>query len=230
MLTIIEDKPKLVLGAEKWQAAPFRFLDNLQVFEDSISPVPIYTRVAGIANIAADTRINLGVTLPAEWEIELVTRPKLGSFYICQSREADSRITGVSGSQTGSKINTSCFGVQIDSAIARELNNRYFIRATARAGTLTLYVKNLTTNIEDTKTGRYTIDSLPQAPLCIFGNTKSNFIDADTVLEYAKITLGNTLAFNLLPVLDTNNAACFYNKITRQFIYPEVGAVTAILQ
>lgn len=37
MLTIIEDKPKLVLGAEKWQAAPFRFLDNLQVFNDTPS-------------------------------------------------------------------------------------------------------------------------------------------------------------------------------------------------
>lgn len=92
--------------------------------------------------------------------VELFIRCKAitGSFYILQSRNTGTgTIYGISGSQSGETINA--FGV--NSNIIRTAGHIYTIKATLSNRNVTLYVKDETAGVEDTKTGTADASNYP---------------------------------------------------------------------
>lgn len=189
-----------------------------------------YTQLKYVQNAATTTKINTGV-IPAvgdEIEVRFITPYTAStSNYLLQSREsANAGIFGISGSQTGKTIILSWgAGNSVTSAITREYNHVYVVKASVIGTTLTLYVKDVTAGTEDTVTGTITNPSDATTPYYIWGNT-SQWLQQVTPVYYAKVTNNGTTKLNYVAAKDSNDSASFYNLVNNTFITNFDGTIT----
>lgn len=152
----------------------------------------------------------------------------MGSFYACQARAASNGpIFGISGSLTGDTITSIVNGSSITSTITRTTGHIYLIRSEYKSSTQTLYVKDLTTNTEDTQTGTYTF-AASTTNFFVFGNSvENNRLNAGNAVYYCKIWDSGTLVFDSVSVKrNSDNAVGLYDYKTSRFIAP-IGTFTA---
>lgn len=111
-----------------------------------------YTELEYVTN-TANTYLDTGIIPNVDnTEMEIKVKPQPGSWYILQSRYPNSSYFGFGGSMYGDTINDGF----ANSSISRDPTHIIIARTTKINGNATLYVKDLTANIEDTATGSYT--------------------------------------------------------------------------
>lgn len=184
--------------------------------------------VTNAANTAFDTGIQPTVD-DVQWEIRV--KPTTDSWYILQARNSTQSIWGISGSSTGATILLGWNGNQtlVRSSITRDTSHIYYIKATAKNGVATLYVRDETVGTENTTTSNYTFDSssLPQSTFRVFGNGNPQYVGAGNTVYYAKIYVGGELVLDYIPAKNVQDTAGFYDKVTNAFKTPVAGSVTA---
>ena len=174
----------------------------------------------GIKPTADDVKIEMKVKIGDEAQASGQTT--VGSFYACQSRAtASSEITGISGSATGATILGLQNAQSVASGIVRVKDHIDLIRYEYKNGNHSIYVKDLTTNTEDTQTGTYTF-AAPTKNLYIFGNTTAtNALNNNNAIYYCKIWVSGSLAFDAVPVIrNSDNVVGLYDKVSETFIVP----------
>ena len=177
----------------------------------------------GIKPTADDVKIEIKVKIGDEAQASGQTT--VGSFYGCQARAtASSEITGISGSSASGSINGMQNGQSVASGIVRVKDHIDIIRYEYKNGNHSIYVKDLTTNTEDTQTGTYTFTA-PTKNLYIFGNTTTtNNLNNNNAIYYCKIWESGTLVFDAVPVIrDSDNKVGLYDKVSDTFIEPIVA-------
>jgi len=188
----------------------------------------------GIKPTVDDVKIEIKVKIGDEAQASGQTT--VGSFYACQARAtASGDITGISGSSASGSINGMQNGQSVASGIVRVKDHIDLISYEYKNGNHSIYVKDLTTNTEDTQTGTYTF-SAPTKNLYIFGNTTTtNNLNNNNALYYCKIWVSGSLAFDAVPVIrNSDNVVGLYDKVSQTFIEPivsegggfEAGAIT----
>lgn len=176
----------------------------------------------GIKPTVDDVKIEMKVKIGDEAQASGQTT--VGSFYACQARAAaNSDITGISGSSASGSINGMQNGQSVASGIVRVKDHIDIIRYEYKNGNHSIYVKDLTTNTEDTQTGTYTFTA-PTKNLYIFGNTTTtNNLNNNNALYYCKIWVSGSLAFDAVPVIrNSDNVVGLYDKVSESFIEPIV--------
>lgn len=177
----------------------------------------------GIKPTADDVKIEMKVKIGDEAQASGQTT--VGSFYACQARAtATSEITGISGSQSTGSINGMQNGQSVSSNIIRVKDHIDIISYEYKNGTHSIYVKDLTTNTEDTQTGTYTFAE-PTKNLYIFGNTTTaNNLNNNNVVYYCRIWESGELIFDGVSVIrNSDNAIGIYDYVTKTFITPMVS-------
>ena len=192
-----------------------------------ISGLPLeYTKIDWMKN-SSSTRIKTTIT-PAvdDIEIELRCKAVTESWYMFQSRASSSATAfGISGAKSGASISFSWGTNTAISDITRTAGHILTLKATAKNGSKTLYVKDETSGTEDTKTNTYTIASYPSSPFYLWGNY-SQYVSANANVYYLRFKVGGNVVLEYLPAMK-NNVAGFYNRITRNFITtPTAGSMT----
>lgn len=178
----------------------------------------------GIMPTVDDVKIEMKVKIGDE--VQQSGQTTVGSFYACQARAtASSEITGISGSSSNGSINGLQSGQSVASGIIRIKDHIDLIRYEYKNGNHSIYVKDLTTNTEDTQTGTYTFAE-PTKNLYIFGNTTTtNNLLNNNVLYYCKIWVSGSLAFDAVPVIrNSDNVVGLYDKVTKTFIEPIISS------
>lgn len=174
----------------------------------------------GIKPTVDDVKIEMKVKIGDE--AQQAGQSTVGSFYACQARAtASGDITGISGSSASGSINGMQNGQSVASGIIRIKDHIDLIRYEYKNGNHSIYVKDLTTNTEDTQTGTYTFGA-PSKNLYIFGNTTiTNNLNNNNALYYCKIWVSGSLAFDAVPVIrDSDNKVGLYDKVSESFIEP----------
>lgn len=178
----------------------------------------------GIKPTVDDVKIEMKVKIGDEAQQSGQTT--VGSFYACQARAtASGDITGISGSSANGSINGMQNGQSVASGIVRVKDHIDIIRYEYKNGNHSIYVKDLTTNTEDTQTGTYTFGE-PTKNLYIFGNTTTtNNLNNNNVLYYCKIWVSGSLAFDAVPVIrNSDDVVGLYDKVTKTFIEPIISS------
>lgn len=185
-------------------------LDGRSVLE---SKVPNnYTPTEYLFNTAADTKFETNAIInQADFEIQLKIQPSTGSWYIIQARyPQNSNIFGLTGSVTRNTIafyfNSSKY---VTSSITRDTSHTYFIKASLKNNIGTLYVYDITANVEDTKTIEVN-DFVPNTqPLNIFGNQLNQYVQARNYLYFVKVWQCGELILDVVPVYENANRYLF---------------------
>lgn len=186
-----------------------------------------YTLLESAHNLAASALVDTGLAFDNATDVEMEVKvlAKSGSWYAFQSRGTNG-IRGISGSQTGNKIQYSMSSSDvIVSDISRTAGNVYLVRASTKNGVNTLYVKDLTANVEDTQTSTATATTT-EDHIGIFGNGQ-NYIAKDTGIYYAKMWKGGALVLDLIPAKDANNAVGYYDRVSKTFLTATEGTLVA---
>ena len=182
-----------------------------------------FTELEYVTN-AKNTYLDTGIIPNADnTEMEIKVKPRPGSWYIFQARYPDRSFFGFGGSEQGDTINN----YYADSSISRVSGHIIIAKSTCINGNATLYVKDLTENIEDTATGSYT--SWQQTlPIWMFGNQIGNRVTSGNSVYYAKMKINGVDVMNYIPALrNSDNAVGFYDTISGTFKTVSEGSLTA---
>lgn len=208
-----------------------------------------YTEVEYVQN-AANTLVKTGTSIANSdnFKMDIVaTATTSGAYYIFQSRDivgttgqTSSPITGISGSVTGLQIGGAMGdGNYIISDIVRTGRSGHQMNIVFECvnGNTSLYVKDLDTNEDDTKTGTYTISDLNRGStdVCLFGNdatltgsASANRLAANGKVYYAKLWKNGVLALDLVPAKRKSDVAVgLYNRVNGQFLTATEGSLSA---
>ena len=184
-----------------------------------------YTMLDSVSNRTQSTcDVNTGVYVDVDdVEIEIQVDAKTGSWYIFQSQKTQSaNIWGISGANSGAKISFNWGGLVLQSNISRTSGNTYYVKATAKNGNATLYVKDITNNVEDTVTDTYDYGSGPTSWFGIFGTERNPSLAAGNAVYLAKMYVGGKQVLDAIPAQrQSDSVNGFYNKINGQFLIPE---------
>ena len=196
-----------------------------------------YTELEYVTN-AANTYLNTGI-IPNVDDIEMEIKVKAtgGSWYIFQNRNTANRIFGISGGGENNTIVLASFGQSTVSTISRNSGQGhiYIVKGTMKYGNKTLYVKDLTENIEDTQTTTYNTYEQQTLPLWLFGNqqgavnssTQNRALSGNSVY-YVKMRMGGVDVMNYIPARrNSDNAVGFYDTISGTFKTVSEGSLTA---
>lgn len=183
-----------------------------------------YTLLESVHNQAASAWVDTGIKFDntTDIEMEIKVLAKTGSWYLFQSRGTS--IRGISGSNSGDTITYNIgASLGLTSGITRTAGHVYIIKATTKNGVNTLYVKDLTANVEDTKTST---DAAATATddIGIFGNG-SNYVAKDTAIYYAKMWKNGELVLDAVPATNASNVDGFYDRVTGNFLTATTGSL-----
>lgn len=224
-----------------------------------------YTAVEYVEN-AANTLVKTGITFAnsdQSMKQEIKCRTVTGSFYLLQARDyvndnaaeearssgtdpdATSTILGLSGAGSGGKVAGSAggaSGVTLDN-ITRLVAKTVELVFTVENGNQTLYCKDLSNNVEETKTATYDPTALtrPKTEMCFFGNMapayipsgggssiNPNRLSAGCRVYYTKIWKNGVLVRDYVPaVRDSDSKVGFYDRISHTFVTATQGSLTA---
>ena len=187
-----------------------------------------YTELEYVTN-AANTYLNTGIIPNVDdIEMEIKVKATVGSWYIFQNRNTANRLFGISGSYENNTINVTAFNRSLTSTISRTSGHLYIVKGTMKYGNRTLYVKDLTENIEDTKTTTYDAYEQQTLPLWLFGNQQGNRVSAGNSVYYAKMKIGGVDVMNYIPARrNSDNAVGFYDTISGTFKTVSEGSLIA---
>ena len=196
------------------------------------SGVPVdYKALNGVTN-GANTAVATGIQPTVddvEWELRV--KPTTDSWYILQARSGGQSIWGISGSTTGSTILLGWNGNQslLQSSITRNATHTYYVKATAKNGVATLYVKDETAGTEDTQTTTYTFSTaqLPSSQFYLFANGNPQYVGAGNTIYMARIKVGGVTVMDYVPALNPSNVVGFYDNATGVFKVSSAGTLTA---
>jgi len=200
---------------------------ELSICRESGLPIYGYTKLDYVKN-SSSTRIKTNI-IPTvdDIEIELRCRAVTDSWYMFQSRASSSATTyGLAGSKSGNTINFSWGGTSVGTDFARTAGHILTIKATAKNGYMTLYVKDETSNVESFKTKTYSPSSYPSSSFYLWGNY-SQYLGANANIYYLKFKVGGVTMCEYIPAKDGNDVAGFYDRATNTFIgTPTAGTMT----
>lgn len=187
-----------------------------------------YSMITWAAN-ESSTYIDTGIVPDVDdIEIELVVKPTLGSWYILQSRPSGggaTTTTGISGASSDNSITFYFCGVSVKSDISRATTSDFTIRAKAKNGNMSLYVKRHSNGNENTKTGSYTY-SASSLPLFLFGNQNNSKVTKGNYIYSVKIWKGGVLVMDYKPVMiKSNNNIAFFDTRTQAVFTPNGGSL-----
>lgn len=201
-------------------------LHYVKAFGGTYQGVPDgYTMLDSVSNRTQSTcDVNTGIYVDVDdVEIEIQVDAKTGSWYIFQSQKTQSStIWGISGATSGAKISFNWGRLVLQSNISRTAGNTYYVKATAKNGNATLYVKDITNNVEDTVTDTYTYGSGPTSWFGIFGTERNPSLAAGNAVYFAKMSVGGKQVLDAIPAQrQSDSVNGFYNKINGQFLIAE---------
>ncbi|MBO4622368.1 MAG: hypothetical protein J5691_00640 [Bacilli bacterium] len=187
-----------------------------------------YIETDSTTNIVG-VKIDTGIAADVDDMIfEIKVKPSTGSWYIFQARE-NNPIWGVNGSTNSNTILAGWNGTQniMSSSLTRNNTHTYFIRLAFKNGNGTLYVKDLTSDEENTQTCTYTYTSGTTNNIYLFGNSTGDTLGSGNVIYYAKLYKSGELVGYYIPAKDNQNVAGFYDAISGTFKTPTNGSLTA---
>lgn len=201
-------------------------LRYVKAYGGTIQGVPDgYTMLDSVSNRTSTTcDVNTGIYVNVDdVEIEIQASARPGSWYIFQSQKTQSAVIwGISGANSGSKISFNWGGLVLQSNISRTSGNTYYVKATAKNGNATLYVKDITNNVEDTVTDTYDYGSGPTSWFGIFGTERNPSLAVGNAVYFAKMSVGGKQVLDAIPAQrQSDSVNGFYNKINGQFLIPE---------
>lgn len=213
------------LGTGAFTGGPFVAVRKNFVVAKSVSSIPPeYEEVEYVEN---GFQAYLNTNLYANDNMELCVKCKAitGSFYLLQSRQSSSAtIYGISGSQTNNTITS--FG--LTSGITRTSGHIYTIKVTLVNRAVTLYVKDETTNTEDTKTGTASASTYPfpsPSTIKLFGDASRIGSGVDVYEAYIKSN--GSMAWHICGVKrKSDNAIGVWEFVSKQFQPPSGGSFT----
>lgn len=187
-----------------------------------------------VSNNNSSTWIDTGIKDDVDdMEYEVRVKPSSGSWYILQSREnANASIYGISGSNSGNKINFGAGGIgfstPLTSSITRDTSHTYTVKGSHKNGVGTLYVKDETTGDEETLTATYNTNNYVVAPtnIGVWGNG-SNFVSNGNYIYYARVKKQGVVVFDYVPSKNTSNVAGFGDLVSNQFKGATSGTINA---
>lgn len=188
-----------------------------------------YTLINWAAN-DTNTYLDTGIVPDVDdIEIEMVVEPTLGSWYILQSRPSGgdtSTVIGISGSSSDNSITFNFCGVSVKSDITRATTSAFTVKAKAKNGTMTLYVKRHSNGLYDTQTDTYTYTS-QTLPLYLFGNQNANRVAKGNYIYSLKIWKGGVLVLDYIPVFENTvqEVVYFYNTRTETYKTADDGSL-----
>ena len=187
--------------------------------------VPSEYTVLGYVSNASSTYINtLFVPDVDDIELEITVIPSSGSWYIFQSRTS-SVLNGVTGASSGNKISFAFGGTTITSSISRSTTSAFTVRAKAKNGNMSLYVKKHSDGTEDTKTGTYTYTQ-QTLPFWMFGNQNSNYVNQNNRISRLRAWKEGIPYLDYIPVKrNSDNAVGFYDRVTKTFVTATSGSL-----
>ncbi len=160
-------------------------------------------------------------------EIELIVKPVTGSWYMLQSRPSGGTTNGLSGSYTNDSISFNFCGTTLTSTLKRfnVTSYRYFIRAIAKNGSMSLYVKRLDSGSENTQTGTYTYTQ-QTLPFYLFGNQNGDRVDRGNYIFSLKLWKAGVLVLDYMPSMNNSTETVyFYDTRSERYIVPDVGTL-----
>lgn len=189
-----------------------------------------YTLFDVVSN-RSNTNIMTGIVDDVDdFKIEIRVQPSLQSWYIVQSRaSSNGPIFGISGSLAGNKISfgAGLSGVSATSDIVRDTSHIYTVIGEHKNGTMTLYVKDETDNIEDTQVEHYnTSDFVPAtSQIGIWGNG-FNIVTINNYIYYVRIYKSGVKVADYMPC-QHNEENGFYDFVSETFKGASAGIITA---
>jgi len=189
-----------------------------------------YSRLDYVINEASAspyTRLDLGIK-PQDGDIIesvfLVNKSAMSNYFIQARETSGSTIYGLAGASSGSTISCAVNGVTADVSMARQNGHKYYAKASMVNGTCSLYVKDMTDNLEDYGTNTYTWADINQN-YYLWGNGQ-NTMNGEQPVQFAKITNNGVVRCHLVAATNGVNAG-FYDLVNRAFITSmTVGSVT----
>ena len=204
---------------------------------------------------AANTLVKTGIVISNNdnFKIDITATAVSGSFYLFQARDkvnqslGNNNITGLSGAQSGATILgspgienvTVQSGVTRGSRIGHKLNFVY----ECADGNMSLYVKDIDSNVSSTDTGTYDPTLLNRATtgMCLFGNEAPAGTGAGQVVNRlvagcrvyrAKLWVNGKLVLDYIPAMRTNASPIwgFWDTVSQRFITASEGSLDGSLE
>ena len=190
-----------------------------------------YSRLDYVINEASAspyTRLDLGIK-PQDGDIIesvfLVNKAAMSNYFVQARETSGSAIYGLAGASSGSTISCAVNGVTADVSIARQNGHKYYAKASMINGTCSLYIKDMTDNLEDYGTNTYTWADINQN-YNLWGNGQ-NTMNGEQPVQFVKITNNGVARCHLVAATDGVNAG-FYDLVNNTFISTmTVGSVNA---
>lgn len=190
-----------------WKIASYKLITYVQNTENTIVCTGIFPNIDDV-----------------EMNIRMTSGPSNTSFYLFQSRSSDNNKTiyGFAGMMADSSICLNA-GEGICSNIIRKEGHTYTLNCILKNGFGTLYVKDETTNQEDTVS--FTYDNIvPRDEICLFGNTSGNRIASGYRIHRASMKIRNIVVMDYIPVINNGNTF-FYDFVTSTYVEPRSGSL-----
>ena len=137
----------------------------------------------------------------------------------------NSAIYGLAGAQSGSTISCAVNGVTADVSMTRKNGHTYYAKASMINGTCSLYIKDMTDNLEDYGTNTYTWVDINKN-YHLWGNG-TNTMPGEQPTQFIKITNNGIVRLHYVAATDGTNAG-FYDLVNNTFVTTTVyGSMTA---
>ena len=201
---------------------------------DIVEPVTLptgYQRLDYVTNAASAspyTMMDLGV-LPQDGDVIesvfVVNKSAMSNYFVQARDNSSSAIYGLAGASSGSTVSCAVNGVTADVSITRINGHKYYARASYIGGTCSLYIKDMTTNIEDYGTNTYTWGTISKN-YHLWGNG-TNTMNGEQPVQFVKITNKGAVRVHIGAATDGTNAG-FYDLVNKTFVTTFLyGSVTA---
>ena len=189
-----------------------------------------YSRLDYVLNDSTSpyTMIDLGIKPQDGDVIETVfqvNRQAMSNYFIQARENASSSIYGLAGASSGSTITCAVNGVTADSTIVRKNSHKYYVKASIIDGVCSIYVKDMTDNIDDFATNTYTWADINQN-YHLWGNGV-NTLSGEQPVQFVKITNKGSVRLHYVAATNGSNAG-FYDLVNNQFVTTTVyGSLNA---
>ena len=190
-------------------------VDIVEVFDLPLG----YTQLDYIYNTASTTKLDLGIK-PQDGDIIetvfIIKKTGISNYYIQARETSSSYIYGIGGGSANTLLTSSVNNYSaVSSSVQREVDHKYYIKTSYINGTITLNVKDLTTDVEETTTTTYTYASV-NSNYYLWGNGVQTLSGVQPC-QLVRITNGATVRACIVPATDGTDVG-FYDVVNNTFI------------
>jgi len=190
-----------------------------------------YSRLDYVINEASAspyTTLDLGIQ-PQDGDIIesvfVVNKAAMSNYFVQARDNSGSAIYGLAGASSGSTISCAVNGVTADVSITRQNGHKYYAKASMVNGTCSLYIKDMTDNLEDYGTNTYTWGTINKN-YHLWGNG-TNTMNGEQPVQFVKITNKGVVRVHMVAATNGVNAG-FYDLVNGTFISSmTAGSVSA---